>query len=129
VDREALARAGRRRQALEGLESEREREEALREELEDRVAEADGERVDERAVASMPREDAELIRSLFARPANDVVGEDPASDYGIAIDEEDALEEEIARLARELDDCRRRQRAYERYLEALERLAHGRRDA
>ncbi len=68
--------------------------------------------------------DAEIVRSVLA-PESEPPEEEPwleleASDP--EVDEarrREAAEEEIARLEAEIEDCRRRQRAFERYLDAL----------
>ena len=57
VDREAIARAERRRQALEALEFERARAAALRERLEAIVAELDGPALDAAIFARLAPED------------------------------------------------------------------------
>jgi hypothetical protein len=130
VDREAIARAQRRRQASESLQFERERASGLQEQIDILVAELEGSRVDEQAFAKMAFEDAELARSLLApaeQPADDadedewlIFGADPPDDE--EPDPREEAEEEIARLQREIAECRRRQEALERYLEALATL-------
>lgn len=96
VDREQIARARRRAQALDALEFER-------------ILEADGWHADEAVFRSLADEDTQLLRRAeFAPPRPD---EETRED----------LEEEIARLEGELAECRQLQQAYERYLEALDR--------
>lgn len=124
MDREPIARERRRQQAQEHLEQERELETALRDQLEERVAEAEGPRLDEQVFAQMDAAEAKLVRDGFAGIVED--GQpDESSFWG---DEEpwpedfdtgEDIEEEITRLERELEACRRRQQAYERYLELL----------
>src|SRR5262245_62773922 len=63
MDREAIVRAQRRRQATEALEFEQAREEALRDRLESIVAELDGPALDETAFAVMTPEQAAVVRS------------------------------------------------------------------
>ena len=125
VDRETIARARRRKQAQEQLAEQRELEAALREELEERIGEADGPRLDEEAIAQMGADDAQLVRDgLAGGPADlqleeETFWENAAEDEGEPEDTEAELEEEIARLQGEIERCRSRQRAYERYLELL----------
>jgi hypothetical protein len=121
VDRQAIARARRAKQAREQLAEEREREAALQEELEERVAEVDGPELDEQLFAQMDTEDVKLVRDRLAGRFEDgppseesFWGEDELSG-----DDGSELEEEIDRLEGELATCRRRQRAYERYLGLL----------
>ena len=121
MDREAITRARRRQQALESLEFEREREAALREQLEAVIAEEEGPRVDEAAFATMEPEDVDIVRdALGAAP----LGPEEALEFGLELDElsdngGESIEGEIARLQAEIGESRRRQRAFERYLEAL----------
>jgi hypothetical protein len=124
VDREAIAREVRRRQAQEALDFERERELTLKEQVELVVAEVEGARVDEAAFARMSPEDAAIVRAEL-NPPMPYTEADPGfffeRDDLINLDEEetDPQEAELARLDVELEDCRRRQRAFEAYLEAL----------
>jgi hypothetical protein len=118
VDREAIARAHRRRQAQEALEFEHEREEALRAQLEAIVAEREGRRIDELAFASMQPEDVEVVREAIDPIVDEPEDEDWLSDGSEAGDEEEH-EAEIARLEEALVDSRRRQEAFDRYLAAL----------
>jgi hypothetical protein len=123
VEREAIARERRRRQALEQLEFEREREAALRDQLEDVITEQVGTTVDEAAFARMLPEDVEVVREALVGPtetaAEDEV-EATLSDWGDEGDDDaEDVETEIARLESALADCARRQQAYQRYLDAL----------
>lgn len=130
MDREAIARARRRKQAEEHLAEQREREAALRNELEERIAEADGPALDERVFASLSPEEAKLVRDGLAGVVDDAPPpeesfwgdeEEPWEDQSADPDSLRAdLEEEIARLQGELEACRARQQAYERYLQALD---------
>jgi hypothetical protein len=129
MDREAIARAQRRRQASDALEFERERAAGLQEQIDTLIVELDGPRVDEEAFAKMAAEDAELARSLLSpveEPADEadedewlIFGDDPPED-----DEEPdpraEAEAEIVRLQEEIAESRRRQDALERYIEALD---------
>ena len=125
MDRDALARGARRRQAREALEFEREREAMLIEQLEDRLAEVEGPRLDEAAFAGMDPADAQLVReALFGPPAEELTDEDFGeylADVADPDDQEDPAEAEaeVTRLEEQLAACRRRQRALESYLVAL----------
>lgn len=123
MDRAAIARAERRRQAADELEFERDRAIALREQIARLVLELDGPRLDEEVFARLAPEDVELVR--------------PALQAETAIEETDAewlesdepwrdeeaeraeLEAEIARLEEEIASSTRRQEAFEHYLAAL----------
>lgn len=107
---------------LESLEFERNREAALAEQLEEIVVEGEGPAIDEEAFARMAPEDVELVRASLESPSFDLFG-DEESLYPQASEDnsedDGSLEEEIARLEEEIAASRRRQRAFERYLEAL----------
>jgi hypothetical protein len=120
VDREQIARTVRRRQAQEVLDFEREREQTIKEQIELVIAEADGGRIDAAAFERMSTEDAEIVRTeLTPVPLDDDGGFFERDDVILLDDEVDQHAEELARLDGELEDCRRRQRAFEAYLEAL----------
>jgi hypothetical protein len=125
VDREAIARAQRRRQAEEALQFEQDRETALREQLEAIVVEQEGPRIDAAAFAAMAPEDVEVVRAALQGAADEPDEDEDWLGGGLAGDEEedadaaDSQEEEIARLEAEIADSRRRQAAFERYLAAL----------
>jgi hypothetical protein len=135
VDREAIARAQRRRQASEALQFERERAADLQELIDMLVVELEGSGVDQQAFAKMTAEDAELARSLLApeEPADDadedawlIFGDDQPEDDQPEGDEPDPraeAEEEIARLQAEIAASRRREQALEAYIAALEESA------
>jgi hypothetical protein len=123
MDRAAIAHAGRRRQALEALEFERARAAALRERLEAIVIELDGPAIDEAVFAAMAPDDVELVR-----PALQADQDAPLDSAEFELDLEDAaaeqaewLEAEVVRLQDELAASRRREQAFERYLDALGR--------
>jgi hypothetical protein len=123
VEREAIARERRRRQALEHLEFEREREAALRDQLEELITEQHGSQVDDSAFATMSPDDVMVVREALVgsedQPEVDEV-EAALSDWpDEEADEVDDVENEIVRLEGEVADCRRRQQAFERYLTAL----------
>jgi hypothetical protein len=125
MDREAIAREVRRRQVQETLEFEREREQTLKEQVEIVITEVDGKSVDQAAFARMSPEDVEIVNAELNPPGFET-DDDPSfffeRDDLINLDDEpeiDAHAEELARLNAELEDCRRRQRAFEAYLDAL----------
>src|SRR5215212_1334418 len=110
VEREAIARERRRRQATEELEFEREREAALQDQLEDVVTDHLGPGIDDRAFAAMSSEDAAVVReAIGAAVADEEVGEELLADW--VSDDEDgdedpeaAVEAEIARLEGEIEE-------------------------
>lgn len=108
---------------LESLEFERSREAALAEQLEEIVVEGEGPAIDEEAFARMAPEDVELVRASLESPSFELFDDEEGLYYPqpSADDAEDegSLEEEIARLQEEIAASRRRQQAFERYLEAL----------
>jgi hypothetical protein len=124
MDIEAIARTQRRRQAQEALEFERDREAALREQLEAVVADVEGPRIDEEAFARMAPEDAELVREILASGLD---GEDPDLDpddewYDMDETQEpeaESFEDEVRRLEEEIAESRRLQQALKSYLDAL----------
>lgn len=120
MDRDAIVRGRRRDQALEALDFERQRELALADEIADLLVERDGRRVDEEAFRRMDAADVGLVRELLEEAA--FPDEELEAD-GAAPEEDDAgadaAEDELARLQEEVAACRERQRALERYLEAL----------
>jgi hypothetical protein len=124
MDRESIARAERRRQALEALEFERARAAALRERLEAIVVELDGPAIDAAIFAELGPEDVEIVRPALQ---GDVEAEAvEALDFDVELEDPKAeqvawLEEEIVRLEQEIAASGRRQQAFERYLDALGR--------
>jgi hypothetical protein len=121
VDREAIARRQRRRQVAEALDEERGREAALVERLEEIVVEGEGARIDEQIFEQMQPDDVALVREVLE--ATSFFGEDVDPELqGVDAEdhEQDDLDEEISRLEGEIADSRRKQLAFERYLEALE---------
>jgi hypothetical protein len=138
MDRDAAVRASRRRQALDALAFEREREALLADQVQDVLAERDGPRVDAAVFARMSEDETALVRAALgddAFPEDDE--EDPPEDdddFGFSPDFEDGdadrgeddgeddgdgVEEEIARLEAEIESSRRIQAALERYVELL----------
>jgi hypothetical protein len=121
VDRDAIARSGRRRRIEEVLEDERAREEALAERLQEVVTEGEGNRIDEQAFAGMDPEDVALVREVLEEASFFDAGEYDGDFLMEEPDETDEIdvEEEIARLQAEIAASQRRRIAYERYLDAL----------
>src|SRR5262249_1510479 len=81
----------------------------------------EGGRIDAAAFERMSPEDAEIVRTeLTPVPLDDRdAGFFERDDVILLDDEVDEQAEELARLNDELEDCRRRQRAFEAYLAAL----------
>jgi hypothetical protein len=125
VDRQAIVRAQRRRQATEALEFERAREEALRDRLESIVAELDGPALDDAAFAAMTPEQAAVVRTELYGQEPEPLGEewavaledDPEADPVLDPAEQEA---EIARLEAEIAGSVVRQQAFEAYVAALD---------
>ena len=127
MDREEVARAGRRAQAEEALAFEREREAALRDQIAALVLEEEGARVDAAAFAELPPDDVELVRSALGELADD--GEEDEDDlfgdepYVTFEDDDEPPVDEVARLGAEIEGSQRIQAALERYIAALDRPA------
>jgi hypothetical protein len=130
VDRLAIARAERRRQATDELEFERDRATALQEQIERIVLELEGPALDEDVFAGMDPEDVDLIRGAIQGGSEMDLGDDLddellEGDEGghdteqWAAEQREAHEAEIVRLQAEIATSERRQQAFERYLEAL----------
>lgn len=123
MDRAAIAREGRRAQALEALAFEREREQALDSQLREVVLEAGGADVDALVFARMTPDDASRVREALGTADGDGPDGEPLEDEELedTADEDDAgPEPEIRRLEDELERCRAMQHALERYVEALD---------
>jgi hypothetical protein len=119
MDREQIAREVRRRQATETLEFEREREKTIEEQIELVIVEIEGPKVDAAAFERMSAADAEIVKEELVVDVDEDGGGFFERDDVIVFDEVDPHAEELARLNDELADCRRRQSAFESYLEAL----------
>jgi hypothetical protein len=125
VDTEAIARGVRRRQAQESLDFEREREQALQDQVGLVIAEVDGPQVDDAAFAAMSAEDVAIVKAelnpLPYEPEDgpDFFERDDLIDFDDA-EPVDPHAEELARLNEELVQCRRRQAAFQAYLAALD---------
>ena len=113
MDRDAIARARRRREFEEALEDERSREAALRDQIELVVTEEEGTRIDRELLELLAPGEAGLLADLFHAP-DDRDDLDSDEDDG---DEPD--EDEVARLSREIEDSRARQQALEHAVQLL----------
>jgi hypothetical protein len=129
VDRDAVARAGRRAQAEEALAFERQREAALRDQIAALVLEEEGPRVDAAAFAALAPEEVELVRAALGEVALEpeeeddlLLGTEPYVTFDDPEDDEPPGDE-VARLEAEIDESRRVQAALEGYIAALDRPA------
>jgi hypothetical protein len=133
MDRDAIARGQRRRQAEEALEAERDRMAMLEGQIEDFVAELLGARIDEETFATMTPEDVKTVRAVLDPQSEfeldeewreDETAEDEPTVEGVEVEEalapEAEIEAEISRLEAEIAVSRQRQQALERFLEALD---------
>jgi hypothetical protein len=126
VDREKIARDVRRRQVQETLDFERDREQTIRDQIELVIGEAEGPQVDAAAFGRMSPEDVAIVKAEF-NPLPFDEEDDPGSfferddvfNFDIDVEEVDPHAEELARLNGELENCRRRQQAFEAFIEAL----------
>src|SRR2546423_4616188 len=90
VDRDARVRAARRRQALDALVFEQEREAMLIEQLEDVLAEAEGARLDVGLFAQMSPDEARLVQAALGGAVNGVAsqggeeGVGPGDGFGLS---------------------------------------------
>ena len=136
-DRDAQVRAARRRQALDALRFEQEREAMLVEQLEDVLAEAEGARLDADLFAQMSLDDARLVQAALDGALNgepwqeaEENVEPDEDDFGLSLDFEDdgadpdaaatdEVEAEVARLEEVIESSRLVQAALQRYLALL----------
>jgi hypothetical protein len=124
MDREVIARAVRRRQAEEALDFEREREQTLEEQVEMVIGEADGSQIDAAVFERMSPEDVEIVKAEFSPLPYDpdegasFFERDDLFNFD-EVEEVDPHAEELARLNAEIEECRRRQKAFAAYIEAL----------
>jgi hypothetical protein len=107
-ERDRVARAKRREEALDSLGFEREREEALTKRLANAVRDLEAWRVDEEAFGKMEAEEIEVLRGVGFSAA------EPGEESRVR------LEAAIAKLEAEIEESRSRQRAFGRYAQALE---------
>ena len=122
MDVDEIVRARRRQQALEALEFERDRQAALLAQIDEVLTELEGSRVDEETFARMAPEDVTLVRAVLD-PGDDEP-EEAFDLQGVLASESPAeirreREAERVRLEEVITASSNRQRALERYLEAL----------
>ncbi len=126
MDRDAIARERRRREALDALEFERDREATLRDQVDEIVLEQERARIDSDAFARMEPEDADIVRDILGDEvdSDDEVDEweDPFAGLDDEVEPEDdePTPDEVGRLLGVIEDSRLRQRALERFVAALE---------
>ncbi|MGL6278775.1 MAG: hypothetical protein ACRC50_04370 [Gaiella sp.] len=119
LDRDAIARARRRRELEEALVDETERELALREQVEAIVLEAEGPRIDAALRAALSPEDVDVLAEVLA-------GDDAATAEAAWEDEWELevepldLDAALARLGAEIDACAARRDALTRAIALLE---------
>ena len=123
MDRGAIAREGRRAQALDALTFEREREEALRAQLSEVVLEEDAGRVDAEAFARMSPDDVTRVReALGGEDGNDL--ETTTSRSTTQTSRTTTKTTSTSKRSRgcrvQIERCRASQDALERYVEALD---------
>jgi hypothetical protein len=127
VDRDAVARAGRRAQAEEALADEREREAALRQQVAAVVLEQEGGRVDAEAFAGLDADEVRRVRTALGQLDDETEDDDAwLAELSIELDDEaepDEPEQELSRLEDEIAESQRTQHALERYLAALDGAA------
>src|SRR5258708_5891482 len=135
VDRDAQVRSARRRQVLDALAFEQEREAMLVEQLEDVLAEVEGARLDAGLFAQMSPDEARLVQAALGEAVNGGTWQEeedvePDDDFGLSLDVEDndahlaaaAIydgEAEVARLREVIESSRLVQAALQRYLALL----------
>ncbi len=124
MDTDEIVRARRRRQALEALEFERDREVALLAQSEEVLTELEGPRIDAAAFARMDAEDAQLVRETLD-PGHVTSEEEPLELEGESAAESarlrrEELEAERIRLRELVVESRRCQKALESYIQALD---------
>ena len=127
MDRDAIARAGRRAEVREALAFEREREDALRAQIAELILEEEGPRIDREAFVHLTPDEIATVRDALGQfDASADLDDDPFADpetFFVQLDEEqvdDDAEDELGRLEAAIAECRTRQDALERYLEALD---------
>lgn len=131
MDRDAIARERRRREALDAIEFEREREAVLRDQIEEIVLEGERERIDGEALARLDPADAAVVREILGDDGDAVIEPDDADEWEsdfVDLDDEldvededdgDAMADEIGRLQGEIAESQRRQQALARFVSAL----------
>ena len=117
----------RKRQAEDALQFERDREKTLEEQIELVIGEAEGRKIDASVFAQMSPEDVEIVKEELDPTPHAETGDgtgyferDDLFDDFVLGEGPDPNEEELRRLSEEIEECRRRQRAFEAYIAALE---------
>ena len=130
MNRDAIARERRRREAVEALEFEQQREAALREQIEETILEEERQRVDREALAQLDPAEAALVREILGTDDEEDEDLEEWDEMFADFEEEDedaagdaGAGDEIGRLNAEIEDSRSRQRALERFVDALGRAA------
>ena len=125
MDRDAVARAGRRAQAEEALADERTREAALRRQIAEVVLEQDGARIDAEAFPALDEDAVARVRAALGLFDGEVEDDPFAAEFFVDLDDEpvDTGEAELARLEDEIAESQRTQRALEGYIAVLDRPA------
>lgn len=106
----------------DALAFEREREVALRGALEQAAADLEGASIDDAVFARMSPEEADIVRDAVAEGGELDLSEELGEEWFSGESDEEIREERVAEAARlesELAESRRRQAAFERYLELL----------
>ncbi len=125
MDREAIAREARRRQAQDSLEFELQREQAIEDQIAIAIGDVDGPQIDAAAFEKMSPEDAEIVKAELnplpfdADEGPEYIERDDLIDLDDEYDPLAAHAEELARLNDELAQSRRRQEAFKAYIAAL----------
>jgi len=123
VDVDEIVRARRRQQALDALDFEHGRESAVLAQIDEVLTELEGPRIDGAAFARMAPEDVTLVREVL-----DPGGDEPEDEFDFegALSSESPAhirrerEAERVRLEEVIASSRSRQKALERYIEALD---------
>lgn len=126
LDRDAIARARRRRELEEALADEVERERILREQVEAVVLEAETPRIDAALRAALDPRDVELIGNLLAGEDEDDGDDAWTMEWVISLDsaedehDESGVDDELARLHSEIARASARREALARAIALLE---------
>jgi hypothetical protein len=126
LDRDAIARARRRRELEEALADEAEREHALREQLEAVVLDAEAPRIDAFLRATLDPADVDLIDDLLGGPDDDSEDDAWLEEWQVSLETAEAdvetagPEDELARLHTEIARSTARRDALVRAIALLE---------
>ena len=108
MNRQEIARARRRRSIESMLEVEQEREAILRERVEEMIGDADAWKLDADLVPALAPEHSALLEQMLLLEAEP----DETS--------KDISENDIREMREDIEECQRRQRALQAYLDALD---------